>query len=235
MRCECFPQISQTATGSTILMLPRYQEAGMIRPAPPAAIFDDQASLSFIPAPEIVEWARVTFIDEGATLENPEHAHLQHAAIGALWTNVANTKRGRRVIGMAEPGAPQGAMGKWSRARAEFQVIQWFGQVPDFIITLDAQWWAEASDAEACALIEHELYHCAQDRDEFGALRFNRQTGRPVFAMRGHDIEEFVGVVRRYGAVGTGVQALVNAANNCPQVADATIHQACGTCLRRVA
>lgn len=205
------------------------------RPLPPETLFDGMEGEQFIPAPEIIEWARATFIDEGATLENEEHAHLRAANIGALWTNVENAKRGRRVIGMAEPGTPQGAMGRWSRARAEFQVMQWFGQLPDFIITLDAHWWMQASDAEACALIEHELYHCAQDRDEFGAPRFSKQTGRPVFAMRGHDIEEFVGVVRRYGASAAGVQAMVDAANVGPQIADVKIAQACGSCRLRVA
>lgn len=202
---------------------------------PPEAIFDLEAGDQFVPAPEIIEWARATFIDEGAALENEEHEHLRAANMGALWTNVENAKRGRRVIGMAEPGSPQGAMGKWSRARAEFQVMQWFGQVPDFIITLDASWWMQASDAEACALIEHELYHCAQDRDEYGAPRFSKQTGRPIFAMRGHDIEEFVGVIRRYGARAAGVQAMVDAANAGPAIADVRIAQACGTCRLRVA
>jgi hypothetical protein len=202
---------------------------------PPVEIFEIEAGDQFIPAPEIIQWARGTFIDEGATLENPEHAHLQNANIGALWTNVENAKRGRRVIGMAEPGMPQGAMGKWSRARAEFQVMQWFGRVPDFIITLDAHWWLQATDDEACALIEHELYHCAQDRDEWGAPRFSKQTGRPIFAMRRHDVEEFIGVVRRYGAGAAGVQAMVDAANAGPAIADVKIAQACGTCRLRVA
>jgi len=56
------------------------------------------------------------------------------------------------VIGTAEPGTPQGAMGKWGRAKATLQVTQWFGTVPHFIITIDAEWWLQASDAEACAL-----------------------------------------------------------------------------------
>ncbi len=207
----------------------------MNRPMPPADIFEIEAGDQFIPALDIVEWARSTFISEGATIENPEHSHLQNANLGALWTNVENSKRGMRVIGMAEPGLPQGAMGKWSKARAERQVMDWFGMVPDFLITLDAHWWMQASDAEACALVEHELYHCAQQLDDFGAPRFNQQTGRPVFGMRGHDVEQFVGVVRRYGAGAAGVQAMVDAANAKPEIADVKIAQACGTCRLRVA
>nr|WP_271894430.1 putative metallopeptidase [Phyllobacterium sp. IY22] len=47
--------------------------------------------------------------------------------------------------------------------------------------------------------MEHELYHAGQDRDSFGAPKFRKSTGLPVFILRGHDIEEFIGVVRRYG------------------------------------
>lgn len=186
----------------------------------------------FAPAPDLAEWAMSTFIAETADLLNDDHEHLRNAHIGFLWTNVSNAKKGRMVIGTAEPGSPQGAMGKWSRARAVLQVTGWFGDVPDFIITINANWWLQASDAEACALVEHELYHCAQDVDAFGAPKFSKETGRPIFAMRGHDVEEFVGVVRRYGADATHVRALVEAANAGPEVAAASIAQCCGTCMK---
>lgn len=204
---------------------------GAGRPMPP---LDQVEGLEawFAPALETETWARSSFIDDGAPLHNEDHAHLQNASIGFLWTNVENAKKGRLVIGTAEPGTPQGAMGKWGRAKAVMQIEQWFGSVPDFIITIDANWWLQASDAEACALIEHELYHCAQATDDFGAPKFNQQTGRPSFTMRGHDVEEFVGVVRRYGAEATGVRALVDAANAGPEIAAVDIAQCCGTCLR---
>lgn len=186
----------------------------------------------FAPSPELDQWATASFIADTAPLRNPDHEHLRSASIGFLWTNVTNAKKGRMVIGTAEPGAPQGAMGKWGRAKATLQVTDWFGMVPDFIITIDAAWWLQASDAEACALVEHELYHCAQDRDEYGAPKFNKQTGRPVFTMRGHDVEEFIGVVRRYGADAAGIRALIEAAEAGPEIATADIAQCCGTCLR---
>lgn len=166
---------------------------------------------------------------------NPDHAHLIPASIGMLWTTVSNSKKGRTVIGQAEMGQPAGMMGKWARARAEAQVLGWFGLVPDFIITIDANFWVSASDAQACALIEHELYHAAQDVDAFGAPKFSKSTGRPVFVIRGHDVEEFVGVVRRYGADAAGVRAMVDAANQKPEIARVQIAHACGTCQLRVA
>ena len=204
------------------------------RPMPPLDQVDGLEAW-FAAAPEMEAWARGTFIDDSAQLQNEDHAHLQNASIGFLWTNVENAKKGRLVIGTAEPGTPQGAMGKWGRAKAVMQIEGWFGSVPDFIITLDASWWLQASDAEACALIEHELYHCAQAADEFGAPKFNQQTGRPSFTMRGHDFEGFVGVARRYGAIEAGVRELMDALTDAPTLSVDMIGLACGACHSKIA
>ncbi|WP_313522550.1 putative metallopeptidase [Shinella sp.] len=204
------------------------------RPQPPESIFGVDGS-HFTPALDLTEWVQVTFLDEASPVANPEHAHLVDAHIGCLWAAVENTRKGKRVIGQCETGTPQGAMGKWAKARVEQQITEWFGSVPDFIITLDANYCAACGDAEFMALVEHELYHAAQDVDSFGAPKFNSQTGRPVFTIRGHDVEQFIGVVRRYGADAAGVRELVDAANRPPEVARAHIEHACGTCNLRVA
>lgn len=205
------------------------------RPHPPESLFDIGCATSFIPAPDVAEWAEATFFDPSSPVANPEHEHLANAHIGYLWTVVENNRKGKRVIGQCETGLPQGAMGKWSRARAEQQVVEWFGSVPDFIITLDAEYCRQCGDAEFMALVEHELYHAAQDVDAFGAPKFNKMTGQPVFVIRGHDVEQFIGVVRRYGADAAGVRAMVDAANRPPEIARAHIEHSCGTCLLRVA
>lgn len=177
---------------------------------------------------------RETFIHEGAALENPDHKHLRQATIGALWTNVANGSKGRRIIGQAQMDIG-GIIGKWAAARAEMQMNEWFGEVPDFVITLDANYCAICGDAEFCALVEHELYHCAQAKDMFGQPRFSKATGLPIFEMRGHDVEEFNGIVRRYGADAAGVREMVDAAIKGPEIARVRIEHACGTCRLRVA
>jgi hypothetical protein len=89
------------------------------------------------------------------------------------------------------------------------------------------------SDAEFCALIEHELYHIGHMKDAFGQPAFTRD-GLPKIGMRGHDVEEFTGVVRRYGA-SEDVAKMVKAAQSTPEVAKLNIATACGTCLLRVA
>jgi hypothetical protein len=61
--------------------------------------------------------------------------------------------------------------------------------------------------------------------------------GKPKIAIQGHDVEEFVGVVRRYG-VGdpdSSVARMVKAANAKPEVTESMLVGACGTCLARVA
>lgn len=172
-------------------------------------------------------WARRCFIEGGTPLHNPDHAHLEGASIGWLWTNTIALNRGRRIAGEARQPKPPGS--KWTGQLAEMHLRQMFGDVPDFIITINAELAQEATDAEFCALIEHEMYHCGQDIDEHGNPRFDRY-GMPVYAMRSHDIEQFVGVVARYGADAAGVRALVEAARTGPGVQDGAIALACGTC-----
>jgi hypothetical protein len=203
----------------------------MNRPMPPDGIFDLEAGDQFVAAPEIIQWARATFIDEGAALENPEHAHLRDASIGALWTNVANSKNGRAIVGQCELGDPM-AMGKWAKAKARLQVEEWFGTIPDFLLTFDASYAMQCSDIEWCALVEHELLHAAQDTDQFGAPKFSASTGRPVFGIRGHDVQEFTSIVRRYGADAAHVREFVEAAQSTPLVGSAAVSHACGVCTR---
>jgi hypothetical protein len=206
-----------------------------MRPFPPTDLFEvSVANIDrFVPAPDLTLWIEETFLDDDGDLTNEDHVHLRQATIGALWTTAVNSRQGRTVVGQAEVGIPR-AMGRWARARAEQQVREWFGFIPDFILTFSAPYGAHASDAEFCALVEHELYHCGQERDEWGAPKF-RKSGSPAFTMRGHDVEEFVGVVRRYGANASGVRDLVEAASQEPLIARVSIAQACGTCMLRAA
>lgn len=116
---------------------------------------------------------------------------------------------------------------------------KWFGQIANFFITMTADCrlqtadcCAQCSELEFCVLVEHELYHIAQATDDFGAPNFNKE-GQPVLKLRGHDVEEFVGVVRRYGA-SVEVQEMVDAANKPAEVAHLNIARACGNCMLRL-
>jgi len=202
----------------------------MNRPMPPEQMLD-VAAMFLSPALELWDWIDKQILTEGGDIHNPEHEHLKYADIGVLWASSGFAKGGRVVLGQAE--SVMFRAGGWQKARQEQQMIQWFGRVPAFLITLAADYCAECSDAEFCALVEHELYHIAQKTDEYGAPKF-RQDGTPSLYLKGHDVEEFVGVVRRYGA-SEEVQQLIDAASNPPEVAKINIARACGTCLLKSA
>lgn len=200
------------------------------RPAPPdellEAIYDELQ-----PAPDLKEWVAATILAESGPLHNPDHAHLIDADLCFLWASSAFAKQGRAVVGQAEQVMFRA--GGWQKVRQEQQMREWFGYVPSFIITLAADYCAQCSDVEFLRLVEHELFHIGHATDEFGAPKFTKE-GLPKLALRSHDVEEFVGVVRRYGA-SPEVQRLVEAAKSAPEVSAVSIARSCGTCLLKVA
>lgn len=208
------------------------------RPLPPARILDIDATSDgiFVPAPEVEHWIRDAFLDPAGPLYFEGHEHLRAATLGVLWTTAENIKSGRRIVGQAEM-PERGGGGAWSKARAAQQRRTWFGQDPTFLITLDAFYCDGADDAQFAALVDHELCHCAPKLDDFGSPKFNQQTGEPMFTIRGHDVEEFVSVVSRFGieAAGEAATDLVIAAARRPEIAPARLAQACGTCRQRAA
>lgn len=204
----------------------------MNRPIPPFHLIDPLGAEDFVADQGIDAWARATFIEEGATVQNSDHAHLVEAKIGYVWTNVPNERKQRMVLGTCQLVTEAGD--KWVAGRSRLQLEDWFGEVPDFVITLYAPEASAMDNASFMALVEHELYHAAPKLDQYGEPMFSRETGDPLFAIRGHDVEQFTGVVARYGAEATGVSRMVEAANHGAQIAPARVSIACGTCLRLV-
>ena len=149
-----------------------------------------------------------------------------------MWASSSFEKQGRTVLGQAEQVAFR--TGGWQKARMEQQMLNWFGDVPAFIITLAADYCAQCSDTDFCALVEHELYHIAYAMDKYGQPAFTKE-GAPKLELRGHDVNEFVAIVERYGvgAPDSDVARMVEAAKKPPSVNRASIASACGTCLMR--
>lgn len=195
------------------------------RPRPPPELS------RFQPAEGVFEWAQSEILAADGSIHNPDHAHLLDADLVFLWAPAGFTKAMKTVIGQAEEVMIRA--GGWQKGRQEQQFEDWFGRVPGFMITLDADYCAQCSDADWSALVEHELYHVAQALDEFGAPKFTKD-GLPKLKIRGHDVEEFVGVVRRYGP-SVDVRRLVDAANAGPELRLGSIAHSCGTCLKAVA
>lgn len=205
----------------------------MSRPIPPADLLESPW-LILRPAPEVWEWIQREIIDTTGSIHNEEHAHLIDASVGVMWASSSFAKKGRSVLGQAEQLMIRA--GGWQKARQEQQLRDWFGEEPEFLITLAADYCAQCSEAEFCALVEHELYHIAQATDQYGAPKFTRE-GLPKLTMRDHDVSEFVSIVERYG-VGHpegDLARMVEAAKKTPSVSRASIANACGTCLLRSA
>lgn len=207
----------------------------MDRPMPPGELLElselSDFGIRLTPAPEVWEWLQAEILADTGSIHNEDHAHLLDADIRVMWASAAFNKKGRTVVGQAEQVAFRA--GGWQKVRMEQQMFDWFGSVPAYIITLAADYCSQCSDADFCALVEHELYHIAHANDKYGQPAFTKE-GAPKLEMRGHDVEEFVGVVRRYGA-SPDVQALVDAANSPAEVGKLNISRACGTCLLKSA
>lgn len=205
------------------------------RPFPPEDMMDvDGGPPSFRPDDKLAKWIHETFISGTGPLVHEVHSHLVQADICCLWTTAMNARQQKEIVGQARIPSPQGE--RWSRAMAEYQRFEWFGREPDFLLIFYAPYVVTIEDAAWCALVEHELCHCAQAVDKEGERMFDEE-GKPRYALKGHDVEEFVHVVQRYGVEnGAGMtRQLVHAAMQAPTVAQADLRMACGTCLRMVA
>lgn len=128
----------------------------------------------------------------------PEFLHLKigQPVIMFVLRAASKLRAGRTVLG--EMSLPRfmgtlSPLGTWLLARA------CGGVLPDFIMLLDAAWWAEASPFHRAALVHHELKHAGHARDREGEPRFN-DDGSPIWAIEPHDLEEFQDTVRQFGA-----------------------------------
>lgn len=131
-----------------------------MRPRPPELLIEEYVGIDyFVPSPELDLWVRRTFLDDSSPLYNEDHIHLTKADVRYMWTNVPNVKGMKRVAGTAEMPFFRGSV--WQKHRAILQMQEWFGGIPDFLITFDAGLANTATDLQFCARMEHELYHCA--------------------------------------------------------------------------
>lgn len=168
------------------------------------------------------------FMTIGSKFYNRDHEHLEDASIGYLLTNVENIKGGAWVLGTAQLGEPSGGT-PWAKIKAYQQLDQWFGHIPDFIITLDSVFLNTADPAQICALIEHELYHCSIKKDDIGMPKLDRWGGA-TWEMRPHDVEEFTGVVGRYGAWKQALHEMKAAFDAEPLFGTVDLGGICGAC-----
>ena len=58
----------------------------------------------------------------------------------------------------------------------------------DCEVSLDGDWWNEASDAQRVAVLDHELHHFSLNLDKIGKPTYD-DIGRPQLRMRKHDFD----------------------------------------------
>ncbi|WP_151745124.1 putative metallopeptidase [Acinetobacter calcoaceticus] len=208
-----------------------------IRPFPPTDFIDqadEEEAIRIVPAPDLKNWVVANYLTLGGPLHNPDHDHIAemlHDNEGFLafaWASTAYTRAKRMVLGQCEKVMFQ--QGGWKKSRQEQQMRDWFGFVPIYLITIDASFCEKANDSEFCALLEHELYHIGVERDGDGEIIYSDHTGLPKHYLAGHDVEEFIGVVKRWGA-NENVKRLIEVAKNPPFVSDLDISKCCGNCV----
>lgn len=208
-----------------------------VRPFPPTELIDQaeqEEAIRLAPAPDLKEWVLKNYLTVEGVLYNPDHDHIaellhdDETFLAFAWASSACMAKKRMVLGQCEKVMFN--VGGWRKSRQEQQMRDWFGFVPAYLITIDASFCERASDHDFCALIEHELYHIGVERDADGEMLFSSTTGLPKHYLAGHDVEEFFGVVRRWGA-NTDVKRLVQIAKNPPFVSEMDISKCCGTCV----
>ncbi|MFP0547904.1 putative metallopeptidase [Acinetobacter baumannii] len=208
-----------------------------IRPFPPTDLIDqaeDEEAIRLAPAPDLKAWVVKNFLTIGAELHNPDHDHIAELLhdndefLAFAWASSAAIQKKRMVLGKCEKLMFN--QGGWTKARQEQQMRDWFGFVPIYLITIDASYCEKSNDRDFCALIEHELYHIGVERDGDGEIVYSDMTELPKHYLAAHDVEEFVGVVKRYGA-SENVKRLVEVAKQAPFVSEKNIAACCGTCV----
>lgn len=207
------------------------------RPFPPTDLLDQaeqEEAIRLAPAPELKEWVVKNWLTVGGELHNPDHDHIAELLhdneefLAFAWASSAAVAKKRMVLGQCEKVMFN--QGGWKKARQEQQMRDWFGFVPQYLITIDATYCEQANDRDFCRLIEHELYHIGVERDEDGEVIYSDHTGLPKHYLAGHDVEVFFGEIRQHG-VDSSVQRLLEIAKNAPFASETNIAACCGNCV----
>ena len=138
-------------------------------------------------------------------LKLEEFAHLESATIDFMFRHTPKVKHTRTILGwacMPRVNGELAPMFDWLLERA-------LGRMPTFLIVLDSSFYAAATLRDREILVYHEMCHLVQSVDDYGAPKFSRTTGLPVFGISMHDVEEFNAVVRRYGAHTQAIQEFI--------------------------
>lgn len=108
-----------------------------------------------------------------------QHHDLVHAQILCVFRDKAATSRGRLVLGRARKLGGLVAF-----------LVDDDDERPLFVLEFAGDLWQTLNDKQRRALVDHELSHLTMEKDKYGQW---------VGGTRGHDLEEFLGVIDRHG------------------------------------
>lgn len=126
-----------------------------------------------------------------AEIIHDQHSHLGPVRVVYVFASEAIKRKGKEL---------------WGRAKLVTGLNAYLAGVdadetePFFVIEISAPIWRILTDPQKRALVDHELEH----------LDVDPETSKLI--LRGHDLEEFSGVVRRHGLWRDDVIAFVEAA-----------------------
>lgn len=147
-----------------------------------------------------------------------EHEHLQQAAIGYIFRDDEITRHGK--VTWAEAIMVERILQsekRWARLVkwAILRILSQFGEtLPDFIVLIDRNVWQGLDADQKLALVDHELSHCWYATEEDGVTQKFHKDGSPWWSVRGHDMEEFEGVVLRNGLWSEDLRGMARAIIN---------------------
>ncbi|MBD3784576.1 MAG: hypothetical protein IE926_16775 [Micrococcales bacterium] len=141
------------------------------------------------------EWAdtEVEPIAKALIAEVKDHEDLVHARILYVFRDKHALSRGHAILGKARKVA----------GLTQFLVDDESIDAPLFVLEFPRDLWKEMTDQQRRALVDHELSHLAVERNDDGIW---------VGRTRGHDVEEFLAIVKRHGLWKADVQALAKVA-----------------------
>lgn len=115
------------------------------------------------------------------------HEHLVQANICYLFRTDEWTKKGRYIYGKAY------------KVPEQWRYLSGY----DLLMVINRSVWTTLTPEQRTALVDHELCHFERIDDAAGNVK--------SWTLVDHDVEEFIGVVRRHGLWKVDVQELVKA------------------------
>jgi hypothetical protein len=136
-------------------------------------------------------------------IETEDHfAHIREAqpALAVLFSQRELRLHGARanaIIGMPKVQGPYRDLFEFMLASLAAPLLAW--EEIELLVLVDAAIWQSLDAERRERLLFHELSHVVAKEDEFGVIRRNKDTGKPLLKLVPHDVEAFHTEIIKYG------------------------------------